>query len=150
MLSTVLILNLLVALCMMAWAWQKTLVTVPMIGWVPAEQRPEYLERLQRKNALLQFPVGSFELMSSFMIVITAALHTSDDAQTRFFLLHGVAFFILLAAKAIQFVMIKPLWKNLNQPSASAPLAPLVQWHWVVVGLLTLRMALMVLSVLQK
>jgi hypothetical protein len=150
MLSTILILNLLVTLCMMAWAWQKTMVTVPMIGWVSADQKPAYLERMHRKNAMLQFPVGSFELMSSFMIVITAALHTSSESQTRFFLLNGIAFFILLATKAVQFVMIKPLWKSLNQTEGSAPLVPLVQWHWVVVGLLTLRTTLMVLSILQK
>lgn len=150
MLSTVLILNLLVALCMMAWAWQKAIVTVPMMAWVSGDQQSTYLERLQRKNALLQFPVGSFELMSSFMIVITAALHTSNDAQTRFFLLHGVAFFILLATKAVQFVMIKPLWTKLNRTEHNNTLTPLIQWHWAVVGLLTLRVALMVISILQK
>jgi len=151
MLSIVLIVTIVITILLTGVYGLRAWAVFPVFSGASEQDQPGLLARYLRKDTLLTFPLGLFEGMASFMLVITSAFSSSTGkVDSKFFMLQGVAFFVLFFLRVLYWVAARPAIRAVSlEPSPNGWQNVLLWFKVISIGQL-LRLGLVVVSVLAK
>jgi hypothetical protein len=151
MLSIVLIVTVIVTVCLGGVYALRAWAVFPTFAASASQNPPVLIERYLRKDMLVSFPLGLFEGMASFMLVVTSAFSSSaGKVDSKFFMLQGIAFFLLFFLRILYFAAGRPALKLAATEPSSQNWNNVLLWFKVIsIGQL-LRIILVIISILAK